>query len=158
TRGPSVAASPAQGVAETAETRVTEAVTRPAPAGQRPRRPRRIASLAILPLRNVSGDPAAEYLGDGLTESLINTLAQLPPLRVLARSRVFRYKGRDAEPVALGRDLGVHAVLTGRVLTLGDSLIVAAELVDVADSTHLWGDHFRRPSADIFAVQEEIAR
>jgi eukaryotic-like serine/threonine-protein kinase len=150
---------PAAALAETAETRVTEPMVRPAAAASRPRRrTRRIDSLAILPLRNASGDPAAEYLGDGITESLINGLARLPKLRVLASSTVFRYKGRDVEPVPLGRELGVHAVLAGRVLTLGDSLVVAAELVDVADGRQLWGEHYRRPAADIFAVQEEIGR
>ena len=148
------------GPLETAETRVTQADTRAAtPAAARPRRrARKVDSLAILPLANATGDPAAEYLSDGLTDTLINDLARLPGLRVLARSTVFRYKGSPAEAVEIGRELGVRAVLSGRVLTLGDWLIVAAELVDVADGTQLWGEHYRRPPADLFAVQEEIAR
>ena len=117
-----------------------------------------INSLAILPFINASADPNAEYLSDGITESIINNLSQLPRLRVMARSTVFRYKGREVDPQDAGTELGVHAVLTGRVLQLSDSLVIGAELVRVADGSQLWGEHFNRPPGDIFAVQEEIAR
>ncbi|HYY58940.1 MAG TPA: tetratricopeptide repeat protein, partial [Pyrinomonadaceae bacterium] len=101
---------------------------------------------------------AAEYLSDGITESIINTLSQLPQLKVLARSTVFRYKGREVDAQEVGRELGVRAVLTGRVLQLGGDLVIKAELVDVSEGTHLWGEQYRRKPADIFEVQEEIAR
>ncbi|HEX8138834.1 MAG TPA: protein kinase [Pyrinomonadaceae bacterium] len=117
-----------------------------------------IDSLAVLPLANEGNDPNAEYLSDGITESIINTLSQLPRLKVMARSTVFRYKGRDVEAQTVGRELGVRAVLLGRVLQLGDNLVIKAELVDVAEGTHLWGEQYRRKPADIFEVQEEIAR
>jgi serine/threonine protein kinase len=117
-----------------------------------------INSVAILPLVNDSADPNAEYLSDGITESIINNLSQLPRLRVMARSTVFRYKGRDIDPLEVGRELSVHAVLTGRVLQLGDSLRIGTELVRVADGSQLWGQHFDQKPGDIFAVQEEIAK
>jgi serine/threonine protein kinase/Flp pilus assembly protein TadD len=117
-----------------------------------------INSVAILPLVNASADPNAEYLSDGITESIINNLSQLPRLRVMARSTVFRYKGRDIDPLEVGHELSVHAVLTGRVLQLGDSLRIGTELVRVADGSQLWGQHFDQKPGDIFAVQEEIAK
>ena len=124
----------------------------------RRRAPRKaINTLAVLPLVNVSADPNMEYLSDGITESIIDALSQLPKLRVMARSVVFRYKGQDVDPLQTGGDLGVRAVLTGRVLQLGDQLIVRAELVDVADGSQLWGEHYNRNVSDIFKVQEEIA-
>ena len=91
-----------------------------------------IDSLAVLPFVNTGGDPNMEYLSDGITENLINSFSQLPKLRVVPRSRVFRYKGREADPEQAGRDLHVRAVLTGRVVQRGDSLNIQTELVDVA--------------------------
>lgn len=117
-----------------------------------------IDSLAILPLVNASGDPNAEYLSDGITESIINSLSQISKLRVMARSTVFRYKGREVDPQTVGRELGVRAVLTGRALQLGDSIVIGTELVDVADGSQLWGEQYRRNFSDIFALQEEISR
>jgi serine/threonine-protein kinase len=117
-----------------------------------------IDTLAVLPLLNASADPNMEYLSDGITEGIINALSELPKLRVMARSIVFRYKGQDVDPVQTGRALGVRAVLTGRVLQLGEQLTVGAELVDVTDGSQLWGEHYNRKFADIFQVQEEIAR
>jgi DNA-binding SARP family transcriptional activator/TolB-like protein len=116
-----------------------------------------IQSLAILPLLNSSADPNAEYLSDGITESIINSLSQLPQLKVMARSTVFRYKGQDTDPQEIGRKLGVRAVLTGRVLSRGDALNVQTELVDVCDGSQLWGEQYMRSCADVFEVQEEIA-
>ncbi len=121
-------------------------------------RRKNINTLAVLPLLNASADPNMEYLSDGITESIINALSQLPKLRVVARSIVFRYKGQDIDPLGIGRDLGVHAVLTGRVLQHGDQLIVGAELVDVVDGSQLWGEHYNRRLVDIFDVQEVIAK
>ncbi|MEP6708118.1 MAG: tetratricopeptide repeat protein [Pyrinomonadaceae bacterium] len=117
-----------------------------------------INSLAVLPLLNVGHDPEMEYFSDGITESIINALAQLPKLRVVPRSTVFRYKGTDVDPQDAGRELGVRAVLTGRVLQLGDRLVVKAELIDVANESQLWGEQYNRKPADIFEVQEEIAK
>ncbi|MFN2455819.1 MAG: tetratricopeptide repeat protein [Pyrinomonadaceae bacterium] len=117
-----------------------------------------IDSLAILPLVNSSADPNMEYMSDGITESIINNLSQLPKLRVMARSTVFRYKGRDADPLEVGNELRVRAVLTGRVNQLSDQLMISAELVDVLDGTQLWGEQYNRKFSDIFEVQEDIAR
>jgi len=119
---------------------------------------RTVDSLAILPLANDGADAEMEYLGDGITESIINSLAQLPQLRVIPRSTVFRYKGQAVDPEEIGKKLGVRAVLTGRILQLGDSLIVKTELVDVAQHTQIWGEQYRRPFTDIFALQEEISQ
>ncbi len=117
-----------------------------------------IESLAVLPFENGSGDPEAEYLSDGITESIINSMSQLPRLQVMARSRVFRYKGRGLDPQAAGRELNVRAVLTGRVVQRGDTLTIRAELMDVAEGWHLWGQQYNRRSADILVLEEEIAR
>jgi TolB-like protein len=117
-----------------------------------------ISLLAILPLVNASADAGVEYFSDGITESLINNLSQLRQLRVMAHSTVFRYKGQDIDPQQVGSELKVHAVLTGRVLQRGDRLSIRVELVDVRDGARLWGEHYDRSLADIFAVQEEIAR
>ncbi|MDQ3009774.1 MAG: protein kinase [Acidobacteriota bacterium] len=116
-----------------------------------------IDSLAILPLANACSDPGMEYLSEGITESIINSLSQLPKLRVIPRSTVFRYKGTEVDPQQAGRELNVRAVLTGRVLQLGDSLIVKTELIDVVQQSQLWGEQYRRRLTDIFALQEEIA-
>jgi eukaryotic-like serine/threonine-protein kinase len=117
-----------------------------------------IDSVAVLPFVNVSADPNTEYLGDGITEGLINSLSRLPNLRVVSRSSVFRYKGRDIDPRAAARELGVHAVLMGRVVQRGDRLSVSAELVDVRDDRQLWGEQYNRKLADILGVQEDISR
>jgi serine/threonine-protein kinase len=123
----------------------------------RRRRSRTIDSLAVLPLANQSDDPELEYFSDGLTEILINNLSQIPRLRVMARSTVFRYKEQHADPMAIGRRLDVHAVLTGEVVQRPGGFVVAAELVDVADGSRLWGTVLNRPAADVFALQAEIS-
>lgn len=117
-----------------------------------------IDSIAILPLANVSPDPNIEYLTDGITEGLIKSLSQLPALRVMAWSTVSRYQGKDVDPQAVGRDLGVRAVLTGRVLQLTGRLVVKAELVDAGDGSYLWGERYDLAPADTFAVEGEISR
>ena len=117
-----------------------------------------IDSVAVLPFVNAGADPDAEYLSDGITESLINSLSQLPKLRVLARSTVFRFKGHDLDPQKVGHDLNVQAVLTGRVQQRGDRLVISTELMDVARGTQLWGEQYNRKVSDIFGVQEEIAK
>ena len=115
-------------------------------------------SLAVLPLSNGSAEPNLEYLGDGITESIINNLSKLSGLRVMARSTVFHYKGKDADPRVVGRELNVRAVLTGRVVRIGDNLVISAELTNVSDGTQLWGEQYNRKLADLLAVQEEISR
>ena len=125
---------------------------------RRSRSRKAIDSLAILPLINEGGDPDTEYLSDGITESIINSLSQLPKLRVMARSTVFRYKGRDIDPKRVGEELGVRATFTGRVLQRSDVLIIKAELVDAADGTHLWGEQYNRPLSDLFSIEAEISK
>ncbi len=116
-----------------------------------------VDSLAVLPLVNASGDPNMEYLSDGITESIINSVSQIPKLRVMARSTVFRYKGREMDPQKIGEDLNVRAVLTGRMVQRGETLNIQTELVDVLDGSQLWGEQYIRKTQDIFAVQEEIS-
>jgi len=117
-----------------------------------------IDSIAVLPFTNTNADPDAEYLSDGITESAINTLSQLPRLRVVPRSSVFRYKGRQVDPRQVARELGVRAVLTGRVVQRGDTLSVQAELIDVERDAQLWGERYDRRLSDVLAVEQEIAR
>jgi len=116
-----------------------------------------INSLAVLPFENASRDAEHEYLSDGIAGSLINTLATVPKLRVMAQSTVFRYKGRGIDPQAIGRELNVRAVLTGRIIQSGGSLRIGTELVDVATGTQLWGAQYNRQPGDIFAIQDEIS-
>jgi eukaryotic-like serine/threonine-protein kinase len=117
-----------------------------------------IDSVAVLPFANAANDPELDYLGDGITESLINNLAQISNLRVVPRNSVFRYKSRDVDPEQVGRDLKVGAVVTGRVAQRGDSLSIGAELIAVGTNAQLWGNQYNRKQADILSVQEEIAR
>ncbi len=117
-----------------------------------------VESLAVLPFTNVSADPNAEYLSDGLTESLINSLAQLPSVKVRSRSSVFRYKGQEADPQKVGRELDVRAVLTGRVETHGDDLALNVELIDARDDSHIWGERYTRKLADLPTLQQELSR
>jgi len=122
------------------------------------RLPRSVDSLAVLPLVNATGDPETEYLSDGISESIINLLSQLPNLRVIPRTSAFRYKGLEADLKTVGRDLNVRTVLTGKMIQRGDRLVVQTELVDLANNAQLWGGHFNRKLEDIFDVQEELAR
>ncbi len=117
-----------------------------------------IDSIAVLPFENRTHDDKIEYLSDGLTESLINSLSQLPHVKVIARNSVFSYKNQAATPEEVARRLNVRAILTGRVLMQGDTLDVRAELTDTQTNTQLWGDHYTQRAADVFAVQDQIAR
>lgn len=118
---------------------------------------RAINRVAVLPFVNESSDPNTEYLSDGLTESLIDSLSQLSKLQILARSTVFRFKGRSLDPQEVGRTLHVDAVITGRVLQYGDMLVISAELMHVASGTQLWGEQYNRQFADILVLQSEIS-
>ena len=117
-----------------------------------------IDSVAVLPFVNGSGDPNSEYLSDGITESLINSLSQLPHLRVMSRDSAFRFKGKDADAETVGAQLGVRAVFKGRVMQRGDDLEISAELVDARDDSHIWGQRYNRKLADVFALQDDVAK
>jgi serine/threonine protein kinase/Tfp pilus assembly protein PilF len=118
-----------------------------------------IDSIAVLPFENVDADSETEYLGDGITESIIKRLTQLPSLKkVIARSSVFRYKDREIDPQVVGKELGVDAVLVGWMSRRGDELSISVELVKVEDNTRIWGDqYYTREISEIFAIQEEIS-
>jgi serine/threonine protein kinase/tetratricopeptide (TPR) repeat protein len=139
--------------------RPTQTLPRP------PSRRRAIDSLAILPLINLSGDSETDYLSEGITESLIHTLSALPRLRVMARSTVFRYKVRttgslhaqEPDPMRVGRELNVRAVLVGRILQRGEQIIVKSELIDTLDGSHLWGGQISHSLCDICDIEEEMA-
>ncbi len=120
-------------------------------------RSKAIDSLAVLPLVNGTGLEETEYFSDGVTESIIGSLSQLPRVRVMARSTVFRYKGKEIDPQTAGRELKVRAVIAGRLLKRGDLVTLGLELVDVDDGAQLWSAYYNRNLADIFAVQEQIA-
>ena len=117
----------------------------------------RIESIAVLPFANVSNDPKTEYLSDGITESLINSLSQLPNLSVTSRNTVFRYKGQGADPQKLGHDMGVRAILTGRLIQTGDELMISVSLEDVRESRQIWGEQYNRKLSNLVSVQQEIA-
>jgi eukaryotic-like serine/threonine-protein kinase len=115
-------------------------------------------SVAVLPFDNQNRDPDIDYLSDGITESIIHSLSQLSQLKVMARSTVFQYKGKEVDPRKVGHDLGVGFVVMGRLLQQGDNLTIRTELVNVSDGTEQWGEQYNRKVADVFAVQEEIAK
>jgi TolB-like protein len=117
----------------------------------------RINSVAVLPFSNASGDPNTEYLSDGITEGVIDRLSGLPNLKVISRTSAFRYKKRDIDSQKVGRELGVEALVTGRVLQRGDDLSVSVELVNAREDKQLWGEQYSRKIADISSVQQEIA-
>jgi serine/threonine-protein kinase len=118
-----------------------------------------IDSIAVLPFVNAAKDANTEYLSDGISDSLVNSLSQLPNLKkVIAFSSVVRYKGKQTDPQAVGRELNVRAVLTGRLTLRGDELLVSTELVDVRDNKRLWGSQYNRKSADVQKLQGEIAQ
>jgi eukaryotic-like serine/threonine-protein kinase len=117
-----------------------------------------IESLAVLPLLNAGGDPEVEYLSDGITETIINKMSQVASLRVMARSTVSSYKGKESDPRKVGRELGVGAVLMGNLIRRGDSLIIRMELVSVEDGRQLWGEQYNRRQGEILVVQQDISR
>ena len=125
-------------------------------AGERPHRT--IGVLAVFPFVNESADAKMEYLSDGITESIINSLAQLPRLRVMSRNAVFRHKSKEVDALRLGRELRVDAVLVGRVNSLEDRLLISTELIDVANGWQLWGEKYDLGARAILEVQAEIAK
>jgi eukaryotic-like serine/threonine-protein kinase len=116
-----------------------------------------IESIAVLPFVNQNNQPDTDYRSDGLTEGIINRLTYLPNLKVIARSSAFRYKGKDTDPLIAGKELGVHAVLTGRLQQRDDALLISAELVDVRDNKQLWGEQYSTGISDLLTVQRVIA-
>jgi serine/threonine protein kinase/tetratricopeptide (TPR) repeat protein len=117
-----------------------------------------INSVAILPFVNDSKDSNAEYLSDGLTESIINSLSQLPNLKVMSRNAAFRFKGANVDPLEAGRNLNVGAVLTGRLVKLDENLVIKTELIKVEDGSQLWGAEYKTSVADIFSIQDEVSK
>jgi eukaryotic-like serine/threonine-protein kinase len=117
-----------------------------------------IESIAVLPFANQNHDPDSDYLSDGLTESIINSLTQLPNLKVIARSSVFRYKGKETDPFAAGKEMNVRAVLTGRIMQRGDSIVISTELLDVRENKQLWGEQYSKKISDLLSIQRDIAR
>lgn len=119
--------------------------------------PTNITSLAVLPFANQNNDANTEYLSDGLSESVIYSLSQLPNLRVMSRNSVFRYKGRDADARTVGAELNVQAILTGRITQRGETLNVSAELISTRDNSVIWGEQFTRKMSDVEKLQTDIA-
>ena len=117
----------------------------------------RIESIAVLPFANVSNDPKTEYLSDGISESLIDSLSQLPNLSVMSRNTVFRYKGKATDPQQMGKDLHVQAILTGRLIQNGDELMISVNLEDVQNGRQIWGEQYNRKISNLVSVQREIA-
>jgi TolB-like protein len=119
---------------------------------------KQIGSIAVMPFQNESGDPNFDYVSDGMTESLINSLSELSQLSVKGRNLVFRYKGKDVDPRQIASELGVQAVLNGRVIKRGENISLSLDLVDAATGNQIWGEHYDRKVTDILTLQREIAR
>ena len=117
-----------------------------------------IESIAVLPFQNKSAEPDTEYLSDGLSESLIYRLSQLPNLKVSPTSSVFRYKNKEIDPIKVGNELGVNAVLSGRIVQRGENLTISAELIDVRHDKLLWGEQYERKASELLQTQREIAK
>ncbi len=120
--------------------------------------PAQIQSIAVMPFLNESGNSDVEYLSDGMTDSLINSLSLLPKLKVKARSYVFRYKGNDVLPQTVGSELNVQAILNGRIVQRGDNLTLYLSLVDALSGDQIWGENYDRKMGDLVSLQTEIAR
>ncbi|MEO6260529.1 MAG: protein kinase [Thermoanaerobaculia bacterium] len=117
----------------------------------------RIDSVAVLPFANLSGNPNSEYLSDGISDSVIDSLSQLPQLQVVAISRALRYKGKNIDPMSVGRELNVRGVVTGQLIQRGDTLVVRARLTDVKRGTQVWGQQYARSVSDVLSLQQELA-
>ena len=117
-----------------------------------------IGSIAVLPFVNQNNDPSTEYLAEGIPESIINSISQLPNLKVMSRNSAFQYKGKSVNVQAVAKELNVQSVLTGRVTQQGDGLSINVELINAQDNSQIWGQQYNRKLADVFALQSEIAR
>ena len=113
-------------------------------------------SIAVLPLQNEIADEEIDYLADGITESIINSLAYIPNLKVIARNSVFRYKNKDVDIKEVSETLGVSKILTGRVKVIKDNLFISVELINASDNSQIWGFQFNQPFSDIIKIQQEI--
>jgi serine/threonine protein kinase/tetratricopeptide (TPR) repeat protein len=120
--------------------------------------PAPISSIAILPFVNESNDPNADYLSDGITESITNSLSQLPELKVMSRNAAFRFKNTKQDPQEVGRSLNVGAVLSGRLVKLGDQVVIKTELIKVEDGSQIWGYEYKTNLADILSIQDVVSR
>src|SRR5262249_11953140 len=116
-----------------------------------------VESIAVVPFAAVGGNADTDFLSDGITESLIGSLAHLPDLKVKSRNSVFRYKGKELDVQKVGKELAVDALLTGRVLQRGDAIQVSAELTNVQDNTEIWGQQYERKSSEIVSLQQQMA-
>ncbi len=116
-----------------------------------------INSIAVLPFANASGDKETEFLSDGISETLINNFTKIPDLKVTARSTAFRFRGREGEPIVIGRELGVDSVLTGKLLQRGDSLSVQVDLINTSDGAQIWGNRYEGKTSDLVSIQQKIA-
>ena len=134
-----------------------QAVTKTQNIAARPDVATSINSIAVLPFQGTKADADTEYLSDGLTESLIFRLAQLPNLKVSPSSSIFRYKGMQIEPAKVGTELGVRAVISGRLTQRGDDLSISVEMIDVSNNTLLWGNQYNRKMSELLTTQREIA-
>jgi len=121
-------------------------------------RSKTLSSIAVLPFENAGQEPDGDYLSEGITENIINSLSKIAGLRVTPRSTVFRYRRKVINPQAIGRELEVEAVLAGRVIQRDEALVVSAELIDVAKGSQLWGERYNRSPADLYEVEEEISK
>jgi serine/threonine-protein kinase len=117
----------------------------------------KITSIAVLPFVNAGADQSTEYLSDGFTESLINRLSKLPGVKMMSRNSVFRYKGKEIDPQAVGKELNVGAVLMGRIVQNADALNVSVELVNTSDNSHIWGEQYERKASNIITLQNDIS-
>lgn len=116
-----------------------------------------VESLAVLPLLNLSGDPQQDFIADGITEGVIDKLSEIPDFKVMSRSSVFKFKGKETDAQTAGRDLKVQAVLTGRITRQANVLAISAELVNVSDGSQIWGRQFRYPISDLPRAQDQLA-
>ena len=117
-----------------------------------------ISSVAVLPFDNASNDPNTEYLSDGISDSVINSLSRLPQLKVMSRNSSFKYRGKDIDLQEVAKALGVQAIVTGRIVQYGDTLQVSVGLVDMRDRTQMWGEQYNRKATDLLALQSEISK
>jgi serine/threonine-protein kinase len=117
-----------------------------------------VSSVAVLPFINPGNDPNTEYLSEGISESIIKNLSQLSGIKVIARNSSFKFKGKEAEPQEVANALGVQVIVTGKIVLLGDNLIVSVELINANDKTQMWGEQYNRKASDLFQVQAEISK
>jgi len=121
-------------------------------------KPTSMDSIAVLPFVNATGNPDAEYLSEGITQGLINTLSQLPKLKVVSLMSAYRYKGKAIDPPSVARDLGVQSILTGRMVRQGDSISISAELIDAEHDRQIWGKQYQRKLSDVTSLEPDITR